>query len=265
LVGVDDYNGDGLTEAVITSGDCGAHTCFTDVVMLGWDGIDYVDLFAEPLGVAWTTPDEITFPDPDGDGVHDVYLPAGVIGSIGAGPQRDAFLTYAWDGSHYVLTKEELAPTDDLYLIVTDGDKAYAEGDIETAMAHYRRALVDSSLSDWKEAFGSPGGRFELVPYAQFRLYLAELSTLGANETIRAQELVDSISDLVLDYSDSMHALAALEFALAYPDGEVSASALTTGCAAFLAFVDENQELFDEIWYYGYANPELVPEGLCPH
>lgn len=265
LVGVDDYNGDGLTEAVLTSGDCGAHTCFTDVVMLGWDGSDYVDLFAGSLGVPWTRPDEITFWDIEGDGVQEVYLPAGAIGSIGAGPQRESFLTYAWDGSHYVLAKEELAGYEHLYFAVTEGDEAYAKGHIEEAIANYIRAIEDPTLYDWKEDFGSPGGRFELVPYAQFRLYLAQLSTLAADETVQAQELVDSISGLVNDYPESLHAQAAREFAIAYPDGEVSAAALATGCAAFLPFVEEKGAKFDVIWDYGYANPELVPEELCPH
>jgi len=29
--------------------------------------------------------------------------------------------------------------------------------------------------------------------------------------------------------------------------------------------VEDNRQEFDDIWYYGYANPELVPERLCPH
>jgi len=146
-----------------------------------------------------------------------------------------------------------------------DGDEAYAVGDLEKAMQLYNKAINDAALWDWKEDFSGVSGRDELIPYAHFRLYLAQLASLPTEDWPSAQDLIDSIAALAGQFPDSLHAQAAAQFAAAYPDGEVSPQALAAGCSAFLAYVEGNRLEFDDMWYYGYANPELVPERLCPH
>jgi len=222
-----------------------------------------VDIVDEEVTVPF--PQAIKFVDTNGDGVQKLYVEAGQIGSIGAGPQRDINLTYAWDGTYYVLVETEIEPSESLYFAVVDGDEAYAVGDLETAMQLYNKAINDGALWDWKEDFSGVSGRDELVPYAHFRLRLAELASLPPDDEAAAQDLVDSIAALAGQFPDSLHAQAAAQFAAAYPDGEVPSEALAAGCAAFLAYVEDNRLEFDDIWYYGYANPELVPERLCPH
>ena len=264
ILGVRDFNGDGKLEASFTADSCGAHTCWTSVYILAWDGQQYVDIIEEEVGVPWAR--GISFVDVEGDGIEELYVAAGQIGSIGAGPQRDSNLTYAWDGVHYVLVETEIEPSESLYFAVVDGDEAYAAaGDLETAMQLYNKAINDSALWDWKEDFSGVSGRDELVPYAYFRLYLAELVSLPPDGEAAVQDLVDSIAALAGQFPDSLNAQAAAQFAAAYPDGQVSPQALAAGCTAFLAYVEDNRPEFDDIWYYGYANPELVPERLCPH
>ncbi|MGB6837268.1 MAG: hypothetical protein WBF66_06155 [Dehalococcoidia bacterium] len=269
ILGVEDYNGDGKAEAAFTTSDCGAHTCSTGLFILGWDGTEYRNLFEEGVSAPWTPPADIEFIDLDGDGVKEVRLPAGQIASVGAGCQRDRVEFYAWDGINYVLVKTEYEPSDFLYFAVVDGDEAYAVGDVETAIALYRMAIEDTSLVDWHELLGGPEpeerDRDELIPYAHFRLRLAELASLPPDDEAAAQDLVDSIAALAGQFPDSLHAQAAAQFAVAYPDGEVPSEALAAGCVAFLAYVEGNRLEFDDMWYYGYANPELVPERLCPH
>jgi hypothetical protein len=265
ILGAEDYNGDGRAEAAFTTSDCGAHTCSTSLVVLGWDGTEYRNLFEEEVHAPWTHPSEIEFIDLDGDGVKEVRLPAGQIASVGAGPQRDRVEFYAWDGTNYALVKTEYEPSDYLYFAVVDGDEAYAAGDLEKAMQLYNKAINDGGLWDWKEDFSGVSGRDELVPYAHFRLYLAQLASLAADDEAAVQDLVDSIAALVEQFPDSLHAQAAAQFAAAYPDGQLSPQALAAGCAAFLAYVEDNRQEFDDIWYYGYANPDLIPEHLCPH
>ena len=263
ILGVRDFNGDGKLEASFTADSCGAHTCWTSVYILAWDGQQYVDIIDGEVGVPWAR--GIRFVDVEGDGIEELYVAAGQVGSIGAGPQRDSNLTYAWDGTYYVLVETEIEPSESLYFAVVDGDEAYAVGDLETAMQLYNKAINDGALWDWKEDFSGVSGRDELVPYAHFRLRLAELASLPPDDEAAAQDLVDSIAALAGQFPDSLHAQAAAQFAAAYPDGQVAPQALAAGCAAFLAYVEDNRLEFDDIWYYGYANPELVPERLCPH
>jgi len=263
ILGVRDFNGDGKLEASFSADSCGAHTCWTSVYILAWDGQQYVDIIEGEVGVPWAR--GISFVDVEGDGIEELYVAAGQIGSIGAGPQRDANFTYAWDGTYYVLVETEIEPSEALYFAVVDGDEAYAIGDIEKAVQLYNKAISDAGLWDWKEDFSGVSGRDELVPYAHFRLYLAQLTSLPPDDGAAAQDLVDSIAALAGQFPDSLHAQAAAQFAAAYPDGQASPQALAAGCSAFLAYVKDNRQEFDDIWYYGYANPELVPERLCPH
>ncbi|KPK48078.1 MAG: hypothetical protein AMJ77_00970 [Dehalococcoidia bacterium SM23_28_2] len=263
ILGIRDFNGDGKLEASFTADSCGAHTCWTSVYILAWDGQQYVDIIDGEVEVPYAR--AIDFVDVEDDGIEELYVAAGQIGSVGAGPQKDSNFTYAWNGTSYVLVKTEDEPSDELYFAVVDGDEAYDAGDLDTAMQLYNRAINDTSLGDWKEAFEGVSGRDELIPYAYFRLYLAQLAALPADGGSSAQGLVDSIAGLAEQFPQSLHAQAALRSAQAYPDGEPPPQGLSQGCAAFLTFVEEHRQEFDDIWYYGYANPPLVPERLCPH
>ncbi|MGQ9571846.1 MAG: hypothetical protein ACUVV3_01440 [Dehalococcoidia bacterium] len=263
ILGIRDFNGDGKLEASFTADSCGAHTCWTYVYILAWDGQQYVDIIDGEVTVPYAR--GIRFVDVESDGIEELHVAAGQIGSVGAGPQRDANFTYAWDGINYVLIETEYEPSDELYFAVVDGDEAYAAGDLEKAVQLYDKAINEASLADWKEAFSGVSGRDELIPYARFRLYLAQLASLPTDSGPSAQDLVDSIAALLGEFPESLHAYAAWHFAQAYPDGEVSPQALSLGCAAFLATVEEYREEFDAAWDYGYANPPLVPESLCPY
>jgi hypothetical protein len=263
ILGVRDVNGDGKLEAGFGAESCGAHTCWTYVYILAWDGQQYVDIIDGEVEVPYAR--DIRFVDVEGDGIEELYVAAGQIGSVGAGPQRNVNFTYAWDGTKYALAKTEYEPSDFLYFAVVDGDEAYAVGHVDEAIAFYQKAIDDTSLVDWHEQLGQGRDRDELIPYARFRLYLAQLASLHGGAQASAQEVIDSIAGLLAEFPESFHAYAAWQFAQAYPDGEVSSQALSQGCAAFLAVVEEHRQEFDNIWYYGYANPDLVPERLCPY
>lgn len=263
ILGIGDFNGDGKLEAAFTADSCGAHTCWTYVYILAWDGQQYVDIIDGEVEVPYAR--DIRFVDVESDGIEELYVAAGQVGSVGAGPQRNVDFTYAWDGTKYVLAKTVYEPSDWLYFAVVDGDAAYAAGDTERAIALYRKAIEDTSLVDWREGVGIGRDRDELIPYARFRLGLAQLAGLHGGAQASAQGVIDSIAGLLAEFPESFHAYAAWQFTQAYPDGEVSPQALSQGCAAFLAVVEEHRQEFDAAWDYGYANPELVPEGLCPH
>jgi hypothetical protein len=263
ILGIGDFNGDGKLEASFSADSCGAHTCWTYVYILAWDGQQYVDIIDGEVEVPYAR--GIRFVDVESDGIEELYVAAGQVASVGAGPQRNVNFTYAWDGAKYALAKTEYEASDWLYFAVVDGDAAYAAGDMDGAIVLYRKAVEDTSLLDWHEGAGLGRDRDELIPYARFRLGLAMLASLHGGAQASAQQVVDSISSILADFPESFHAYAAFHFADAYPDGEVSPQALSQGCAAFLAIVEEYRQEFDAAWDYGYANPPLVPESLCPH
>src|SRR4030042_1477971 len=112
ILGTGDYNDDGKAEAAFTGSQCGAAgTCTTSVFVVGWNGTQYSDFFAEPVSEPWTRPSEIDFEDLDADGAQEIRVPAGTISSPGLGPQRNSVLTYDWDGAGFTLTDIRYAPS----------------------------------------------------------------------------------------------------------------------------------------------------------
>jgi len=265
ILGARDYNNDGKAEAVFTGSECGASTCSTSVFVVGWDGSQYVDLFAEPVAQPWTSSSEIEFKDEDHDGAQEIRIPAGAVGSVGAGPQRTSILTYAWDGAHYALAGTEYARSDYLYFVVLDAEQAFVDGNAALTSSLYRSAAEDTTLKDWKQELGTgTADRVELVPYARFRLYLTQLSLLTPTDVTSAESLAGSIGGLAYEFPDSLHGQAAQHFAEAYRQEATPLDAYRAGCSAFVAFLEEHRSEFDAIWDYGYANPKREPDQICP-
>jgi hypothetical protein len=265
ILGADDYNDDGKAEAAFTGTQCGASTCMTSVFVVGWDGSQYSDLFAEPVSQPGIDPSQISFQDLDGDGAQEIRIPTGTVSSVGAGPQRGSILTYDWDGTSFVLTDTRYAKSDYLYFVVVDADAAYAGGDPARAVALYKNAVEDTTLKDWKAESGTGArDRDELVPYARFRLYLTQLKLLPTTAMDTALILVGSIEALAQEYPDSLHAQAAQSFGDAYRRQRTSEASYTAGCVAFTSFLDQRRSEFDAAWDFGYANPTRQPDELCP-
>jgi len=265
ILGADDYNDDGKAEAAFTGSECGAHTCMTSVFVVGWDGSQYSDFFAEPVAHPWTQPSEIAFEDLDADGVQEIRVPAGTISSVGAGPQRNSVLTYDWDGTSFALTNTRYVASAYLYFAVVDADAAYAAGNPAGATSLYRKAAEDTSLTDWKEEIGAGASdRDELVPYARFRLYLTQMTLLPTTDADTALILVGSIEALAQEFPNSLHTQAAQRFSDAYRRQQTPQAGLTAACIAFTSFLEERRSEFDAAWDYGYANPRPEPDQLCP-
>jgi len=265
ILGARDYNNDGKAEAAFTGTECGEDTCTTSVFIVGWDGSQYVDLFAEPVTHPWTKPIEIEFEDEDRDGAQEIRIPAHTVASVGAGPQRDSIFIYDWDGAHYVLASTEFARSDYLYFVVLDADQAFIDGEAALTSSLYRKAAEDTTLKDWKGELGTGApDRAELVPYARFRLYLTQLSLLLPTDVTAAESLVGSIGGLTHEFPDSLHAQAAQRFEEAYRQETMPNDAYAAGCSAFVSFLEEHRSEFDAIWDYGYANPKREPDQLCP-
>ncbi len=247
LMAAYDLNAVPGAEVVYRVETCGAHTCFTTVEVLGWNGSAYVDLTEDEIGISFA---DIALEDSDGDGAIEIIMHGGAIGSWGAGPTRTRTEVYAWDGGQYALSQVTEDPSDYLYHNVMDADDALLDGDEALALDLYARALSDRSLVEWKE-----NERGEMVPYINFRMALAYMALGGSTA-----EAAQSLDAAVEANPGSLHGEMARAFRDAWtPMGDVSA-----GCRATDGYVQANLEAFEEFWYFGYGNPEFMPHRLCP-
>lgn len=249
IVAAEDVTGDGNGNVVYTSTFCGAHTCTSEVHVLG-DG--YADLTPEE-GIFMETAD-VMLEDQNGDGVPEIVLYGGTIGSVGAGPQRTRTEVHSWNGSTYELTETVYDPSDFLYFAIIDADVLFDAADYSNATAAYLAAIDDPDLIE-SGHFEKENERTELSAYALFRAGLAQLS--AGDEAAGLASLQQSVDD----YPDALNAGLADAFLPAYN----TTSDIHSGCLAVRDYVDANLDDLQIFWDFGYSNPAFDAESVCPY
>jgi hypothetical protein len=247
LLDVADLNGDGLTEIAFSSTSCGAHTCYITVQVVSSGTGTFEDLTGGGIGMSYA---QAGFVDWDGDGVQDLVLQGGTIGSVGAGPQRERMESYKWDGRSYVLSETVYAPSNYLYFKVLDANQALLDGEYERAALLYREAIEDHTLQIWMEE----QEREELAAFSRYRL---SLSYLLMGEVGLAQ---DAREELLSAQPSDIYAQVANVLWDAYEqDGDLGAA-----CERVGQFAANHPETASVLANYGYGNPTFTPEEVCP-
>jgi tetratricopeptide (TPR) repeat protein len=247
LMEVDDLNGDGLTEMAFSFTECGAHTCFTTVHIVTSGGGNYQNLTGDGIAMSYVDP---YFSDWDGDGLRELIMHGGTIGSVGAGPQRARTEVYTWDGGAYALSETVYDYSNYLYFRVLDANQALMVGEYERAATLYREAIDNPSLDVWMEESEREG----LVAFSRYRLSLTYL-LLGKVELAQA-----SLDELLLDQPDSLYAqVAGVLWSAFQRTGNLRAA-----CEEVGAFAASNPETAEVLTDYGYGNPTFTPEEVCP-
>jgi tetratricopeptide (TPR) repeat protein len=247
LIEIDDLNGEGHTEIAFSSTSCGAHTCFTTVYIVASGTGQYQDLTSGGIEMSYVEP---SFVDWDGDGVRELIMYGGTIGSVGAGPQRERTEVYKWDGTAYVLSETVYDYSNYLYFKVLDANQALLDANYEEAVALYREAIDNPNLDVWMEE----GERVELAAFSRYRLTLTHL-LLG--EVASAEATRD---ELLGAQPDSIYAQVVNVFWDAY---EREAD-LKVACEQVGEFAIERPETVEVLVDYGYGNPTFTPEEVCP-
>jgi tetratricopeptide (TPR) repeat protein len=193
---------------------------------------------------------EPSFADWDGDGVRELIMYGGTIGSVGAGPQRERTEVYKWDGTAYVLSETVYDYSNYLYFKVLDANQALLEGEYGGAVALYREAIDNPNLDVWMEE----GERVELAAFSRYRLTLTYL-LLG--EAASAQATRD---ELLGAQPDSIYAQVVSVFWDSY---ERDAD-LKMACEQVGEFAAAHPETVEVLADYGYGNPTFTPEEVCP-
>jgi len=247
LLKVADVNRDKRVEVAYTTTTCGAHTCFTSVLIVAWDGKAYRSLTARDITLAYP---DIRFEDRSGDGVQELVLYGGVIGSIGAGPQRARTEIYKWNGSAYALNETIFDPSNYLYFKIVDANAALLKGHYTEAITLYRQAIDDTRLETWLRA----EERAELAPFARFRLVLAYAL---AGDVKRARAAKD---ELLARHASDIYAQVVKVFWDAYaPKQDVRAA-----CQTVTRFAQSHPATTNVLSNYGYANPGFAAAEVCP-
>ena len=247
---LDDLNADGRTDLLYEFITCGAHTCYDDYHGLRWDAeaATFVDLLAEQRAEPYASVEA-----QDRDGVQEIVVHGGAIGSVGAGAQRTYDYIYAWDGEQYALSDKVLTSDEFVIHIVNDADAALDSGGYDEALTLYQRALTDPNLLN----FGDTRS-LDLDRYAQYKI-IVTLAAMGDYDAAQ-----NNYRDLLANFSETQ------------PGGEFVMDArrfwtvfstnrdIVAACMAVVDSLAVNYAENSPLNQFGYANRYYQPHDICP-
>jgi hypothetical protein len=260
IVKVGNLIGDKQVQIVFSEQSCGASTCTLTIHVVDWNG-KFTNL--TPQTPALPTA-QVSFEQKTGDTTTTIVLTGGTIGSVGAGPQRQATEFWRWDAATkaYKLAETRFASSFYLYYRVLDGNMALDKGDYATAIDLYNGALTDTTLKLW---FSDSQGKPEqiqqekevLTAFSRFRLALAYALNNDRSHTLTT--LQEAIA------KDGKYGGWAKAFSPIFESSKsLGPLAVKEGCAAAVKFSLSNRNLIDAMNQFGYANPTFKPEDICP-
>ena len=247
-------------QVAVQTSTCGAHTCFEQLDVLGWNGSTFVSLMGTPLSLPSAT---FTFVVAPGDPAFEIEAQGGTINSVGAGPQRTEKQIWKWNGSQYVKAATELSPVEYRIHAIYEGDDAFTAGDYARAVDWYSRAITDDNLKDWHAEIGyrTQNDRAILTAYARFRLLLIGVVRGDANAR-------DQLDQLTAQFPDGTPGYLTRQMAQTFWDKYEATNDLKAACAEANAYAnsgDNNQYLIvDDLNLFGYTNRTYTSDDMCP-
>ncbi|MPZ99895.1 MAG: hypothetical protein GEU80_11295 [Dehalococcoidia bacterium] len=258
LVALDDLNGEPGVEVLYQLRTCGAHTCTLLPVLLGYRPDDQVSgpLFTPPFEVG-VPEGALSVDDTNGDGVREVVLDVGTVGSAGAGPQREYRHVRGWDGTRYSAVSTAVTTPEDQWAVIhflQDADSIAAGGQYDEALALYERVLRDPPEDGWTGAEEVAS----LQTYARYRT-MVTLAVAGRADDAEAAATTFAehapASTSTPGFIGIGHAFRA-EYGLSGDPG--------AACAAAVAYAEQHPKSFELLNAFGYTNTQYEPSDICP-
>jgi LysM repeat protein len=249
LLKAEDLNADGKPDLVYTDTSCGAHTCFTSLFVVSWNGSSWQDWIKGDPTMAGA---EYSFEDTVAAGQgQEILAHGGIINSSGAGPQRAWTETYiSPESGPYESYKKAYDESSCLYFQILDANELFSRWSnigFAPAIAAYDKAIADKSA----EACGTvPDELTKLRDFARFRLLVSWVSRGRADKApqIKAemtyQPLVGAADTFMLGLKNSR--------------------SIVQACRDTTRYAEQNPASWDYLADWGYANPTFTAADLCP-
>lgn len=245
-----DVNADQKTELVLQEDICGAHTCFTSLIIGQWDGAQWYNLSADRIEQAYT---DYKIADEDYDGVFEITMHGGTFASVGAGLQRQHTLTFDWRNNAYRLVNDRPDPDAHPYYRMLDANTALAAGDLDAALKLALGVLNQEETPDDV----TPEGMSRMISYATIEglLVYAKRDNLPAMET-----LYNDLKSRPLAEPDNVYIDAAATLVETYRQTNDALAA----CLAAEATVAERAANAMFFEWYGYNTERINVGHICP-
>ena len=245
-----DLTGDRFPDVLISALLCDANVCNTRFVIASAHQGTLEDLAPLELEIAGAA--EVRVDDVVGDELPDVVIAGGRAPTPGGGPPRSSEIVLNWGGLRF-FEREQFDEPRYLFHAIVDADEAFAAGEYQQARALYEAAVADTALVDWRVEQGIGSGRTELSAYALLR------AALAAQRLNDESGLIALLQQAVASHGASLHGQVAAIY-LEATQAQVPAG---LSCAAVEEFLRPQQSLFNQVWDYGFDNPEHRIGDLC--
>ena len=254
-----DMTGDGLLEVVLKTEFCGAHTCTQEYEVLSAHAGTVAPLSGSegPYTRIALSYSDVNFADETGDGLPDILLHGGFIGSVGAGPyQRGSSQIWAWDSvaGQLELAETRLDPSNYRFHLLNEANDAFDDGDYQMAIAKYLQVIEDETLEDGEGLLAGENTYDYSRQYAAFRLML--IYTITDNPG----EISSWVVWLQTFYYDAPISQATAPFWEAH-NATADVAQACTAVTVYLQSVDKPTGPLADL---GYALPYLTAETVCP-
>ena len=261
IVAVADLTGDGLPELIAETIFCGAHTCTNNYRVIGGENGQLTDLvIGQPTPQEGMNGTPIAMPsadarleDVDGDGLPELIVHGGTIGSAGAGVVRPRTEVWGWDGTAISLRETILDPTAYRHHVLYEANDLMETGDLNGALALYEAAINDGALRDDGFAHPPEQARADVSAFAAFRLILIDL--LQGN----AERAASRLAWLAATYPAAAATGAAATLVGEWA-GPENADALCDRIETSLLAVENPAGALADM---GYGNPSLGAGDFC--
>jgi LysM repeat protein len=249
LLKAEDINGDGKPDLVYSDTSCGAHTCFSTLSVVSWNGSEWQDwIKGQPTmaGAEYSFQDTVSA----GEG-QEILAHGGIINSAGAGPQRAWTETYiSPEGGPYESYKKAYDASDCLYFQILDANDLFnrwASIGFAPAIAAYDKAVADQAA---KACSTQPDVLNQLRDFSRFRLVV---SWVSRGRTDKAAEVKTQMT-----YQPLIG--AADTFLL----GLTNSRSIVQACRDTTKYAEQNPDSWNYLSDWGYANPTFTAADLCP-
>jgi hypothetical protein len=252
LFHIGDLTGNDRIELLIQQNACGAHSCYSSLLIGNWDGTAW-----QNYGRMEQSFSEISLvPDAESGvtGQMEIHFYGGIVGSAGAGLQRPQTEIYRFRDDRFYLAEVMPAADDHPYYLALDAHTALSQNDPDraydlatNALAHIAAFRNDARefmfLDDWS------------VPRIAGLAHLQRMMVSALNDDMSAM-LIER--DTIIPYDIPVYAEAAQTFIDVYEETADAAAACAQMDAVLQADPDQSA-LFD---WFGY-NTEML-ESYCP-
>ena len=261
LDAVRDVNQDGKLELVITTGDCGAHTCSSTVHIGQWDGIVW-----RALGEARTSDlDLVQWIDEDGDGIDELLLHGGTVGSAGAGLHRPSTFVYGYRDGQYQLIERRRDPSTHIYFTMLDANNALAHGKYDRALELASQNLaLPPPVGPLGERYS--GSDFENVTetsYGRIMAYSAIEAMLIHGLRSEPDEMLSLLARIERDYEREENPY--VQAARCLWETYQASGDIGLACRVMQWTVQRSGSIEAMFWQSpGYATETLPLDRLCP-